>query len=99
MHVAEGYFHDMDPAHALGIPRVWINRQGLPDDPSITDAVLPERHASTAAEPLRCKISRMRRIGPVDAARPPVTPGQSRPVAFVHPHCVYDDRRRPAAGR
>ena len=41
VHVAEGYFHDMEPAHAFGIPRVWINRQGFTDDPSITDAVLP----------------------------------------------------------
>lgn len=42
VHVAEGYFHDMEPAHEFGIPRVWINRQGLTDDPSITDAVLPD---------------------------------------------------------
>lgn len=41
VHVAEGYFHDMEPARTLEIPRVWINRQGLADDPSITDAVLP----------------------------------------------------------
>lgn len=42
VHVAEGYFHDMQPAHELNIPRVWINRQGLTDDPSITDVVLPD---------------------------------------------------------
>lgn len=42
VHVAEGYFHDMEPAHALGIPRVWINRRGLTDDPAIADAVLPD---------------------------------------------------------
>lgn len=42
VHVGEGYFHDMEPAHALDIPRVWINRQGLTDDPSIVDAVLPD---------------------------------------------------------
>ncbi|MER5388710.1 HAD family hydrolase [Saccharopolyspora sp. NPDC002686] len=42
VHVAEGYFHDIDPAHALAIPRVWINRQGLTDDPSIADVVLPD---------------------------------------------------------
>ena len=41
VHIAESYFHDMRPAHALGIPRVWINRLGAPDDPSIADAVLP----------------------------------------------------------
>jgi 2-haloacid dehalogenase len=42
VHVAEGYFHDMVPAHALDIPRVWINRRGLTDDPAIADAVLPD---------------------------------------------------------
>ncbi|HYS37344.1 MAG TPA: HAD family hydrolase [Pseudonocardiaceae bacterium] len=42
VHVAQGYFHDMVPAHELGIPRIWINRHSLPDDPSIVDAVLPD---------------------------------------------------------
>jgi 2-haloacid dehalogenase len=42
VHVAQSYFHDMRPAHALDIPRVWINRLGEQDDPSITDAVLPD---------------------------------------------------------
>jgi 2-haloacid dehalogenase len=42
VHVAQGYFHDMVPAHELGIPRIWINRRGLPDDTSIVDAVLPD---------------------------------------------------------
>jgi len=42
VHVAQSYFHDMVPAHALGIPRVWINRLAETDDPSITDAVLPD---------------------------------------------------------
>ncbi|HEX4701315.1 MAG TPA: HAD-IA family hydrolase [Pseudonocardiaceae bacterium] len=41
VHVAQSYFHDMRPAHELGIPRVWINRLGEPDDPSIVDAELP----------------------------------------------------------
>ena len=42
VHVAQSYFHDMRPAHELGIPRVWINRRGEPDDPAIADAVLPD---------------------------------------------------------
>lgn len=42
VHVAQGYFHDMVPARELGIPRIWINRLGRPDDPSIVDAVLPD---------------------------------------------------------
>lgn len=41
VHVAQSYFHDMTPAHALGIPRIWINRSGATDDPAIADAVLP----------------------------------------------------------
>ncbi|SFW82782.1 HAD family hydrolase [Amycolatopsis australiensis] len=41
VHVAQSHFHDMVPAQALGIPRVWINRHGDPHDPSIADAVLP----------------------------------------------------------
>jgi 2-haloacid dehalogenase len=42
VHVAQSYFHDMQPAHALDLPRVWINRLGEKNDPSITDAVLPD---------------------------------------------------------
>jgi 2-haloacid dehalogenase len=42
VHVAQSYFHDMQPAHALEIPRVWINRLGEEDDPSIVDEVLPD---------------------------------------------------------
>ncbi|RSM85824.1 HAD family hydrolase [Kibdelosporangium aridum] len=41
VHVAQSYFHDMRPAHELGIPRVWVNRLGETNDASITDAVLP----------------------------------------------------------
>jgi 2-haloalkanoic acid dehalogenase type II len=28
LHVGQGYFHDMVPARALGIPNAWINRNG-----------------------------------------------------------------------
>jgi 2-haloacid dehalogenase len=42
VHVAQSYFHDMRPAHELGIPRVWINRLNEPDDPSIVDAELKD---------------------------------------------------------
>jgi 2-haloacid dehalogenase len=40
IHVAQSYFHDIKPTHELGIPRVWVNRQGEKDDPSIADAVV-----------------------------------------------------------
>jgi 2-haloacid dehalogenase len=42
VHVAQSYFHDMQPAHALAIPRIWINRLDEDDDPSIVDEVLPD---------------------------------------------------------
>jgi 2-haloalkanoic acid dehalogenase type II len=28
LHVAQSYFHDVQPARALGIPSAWINRKG-----------------------------------------------------------------------
>jgi len=40
IHVAQSYFHDIRPAHELGIPRIWVNRQGEKDDPSLADAVV-----------------------------------------------------------
>jgi 2-haloacid dehalogenase len=33
VHVAQSLFHDIAPATELGIPSVWINRLGEPDDP------------------------------------------------------------------
>ncbi|MCR6482404.1 HAD family hydrolase [Amycolatopsis sp. OK19-0408] len=41
VHVAQSHFHDMVPAQALGIPRVWVNRHADPHDPAIADAVRP----------------------------------------------------------
>ena len=40
IHVAQSYFHDIKPAHELGITRIWVNRQREEDDPSIADAVI-----------------------------------------------------------
>ena len=40
IHVAQSYFHDIRPAHELGITRIWVNRQGEKDDPSLADAVI-----------------------------------------------------------
>ncbi|MFN4087737.1 MAG: HAD family hydrolase [Alphaproteobacteria bacterium] len=34
VHVAAGFFHDIEPAHALGIRRIWINRRGEAGDPA-----------------------------------------------------------------
>jgi 2-haloacid dehalogenase len=41
IHVAQSHFHDIVPAHELGIPSVWINRRGETVDASIAGAVLP----------------------------------------------------------
>ena len=40
IHVAQSYFHDIRPTHELGITRIWVNRQGEKDDPSIADGVI-----------------------------------------------------------
>ena len=40
IHVAQSYFHDIRPAHELGITRIWVNRQGETSDPSLADAVI-----------------------------------------------------------
>ena len=40
IHVAQSYFHDIRPAHELGITRIWVNRQGEKDDPSLADAMI-----------------------------------------------------------
>ena len=42
IHVAQSYFHDIRPAHELGITRIWVNRQGATDDPSLADAVISD---------------------------------------------------------
>jgi 2-haloacid dehalogenase len=33
VHVAQSLYHDVEPATGLGIPCIWINRLGEPDDP------------------------------------------------------------------
>jgi 2-haloacid dehalogenase len=54
IHAAQSYFHDIVPARELGITRIWVNRQGEKDDPSLADAVirdlaeLPESVANLA---------------------------------------------------
>ena len=40
IHVAQSYFHDIKPTYELGISRIWVNRQGERDDPSLADAVI-----------------------------------------------------------
>lgn len=42
IHIAQSYFHDIKPAHQLGIKRIWVNRQREKDDPSMADAVIED---------------------------------------------------------
>ena len=41
IHVACSWFHDIVPARAAGIPRIWIDRDQTGEDPSIATRVLP----------------------------------------------------------
>jgi 2-haloacid dehalogenase len=41
IHVAQSYYHDIRPASELGIRRIWVNRQGEPDDPTLANTVVP----------------------------------------------------------
>ena len=36
VHVAQSLFHDIAPAQELGIPSIWVDRLGEPDDPRPT---------------------------------------------------------------
>lgn len=42
VHVACSYFHDVAPAHELGIACIWIDRDCTGEDPSIAAAVQPD---------------------------------------------------------
>ena len=40
--MAQSHHHDIRPCAALGIPTIWINRLGEPDDPTLAAAVLAD---------------------------------------------------------
>ena len=42
VHVACSWFHDISPARALGIKRIWIDRDRTGEDPTAASAVLPD---------------------------------------------------------
>jgi len=42
LHAACSWFHDIAPARALGVPRIWINRDRTGEDPAAATAVLPD---------------------------------------------------------
>jgi 2-haloacid dehalogenase len=41
IHVANSWFHDMEPARRYGITRVWVNRDCSADDPAIASHTMP----------------------------------------------------------
>ena len=46
LHAAQSHFHDMIPAHALGIPVAWVNRKGEPR----SDDAPPDAEVSNLTE-------------------------------------------------
>lgn len=42
VHAACSWFHDIEPASRLGLPRIWIDRDRTGQDPSTASAVLPD---------------------------------------------------------
>jgi 2-haloacid dehalogenase len=42
VHAACSWFHDVAPAHRLGVPVVWVDRDSTGEDPSIAAAVIPD---------------------------------------------------------
>ena len=51
VHVACSWVHDIFPAARLGIPRVWVDRDGSGHPPAIADEVLPDmRELADAVE-------------------------------------------------
>jgi len=42
VHAACSWFHDIAPAHRLGVPPVWVDRDQTGDDPSVAAAVIPD---------------------------------------------------------
>ena len=50
VHVAQSHFHDIAPAHELGIPTVWINRRGERGEPAPTRELSDLRGLGTALD-------------------------------------------------
>ena len=52
VHVAQSLFHDIAPAAELGIPSIWINRLGEPDDPRPARTLSDVGHLADALDAL-----------------------------------------------
>jgi 2-haloacid dehalogenase len=42
VHAARSWFHDIVPAHRLGVPSVWVNRDHGSEDPGLATVVIPD---------------------------------------------------------
>jgi 2-haloacid dehalogenase len=52
VHVAQSLFHDIAPAHELGIPSVWINRLEEPEDPRASRTLLSTTRLASVLDEL-----------------------------------------------
>jgi 2-haloacid dehalogenase len=52
VHVAQSVYHDIAPAHELGIRSIWINRQEEPDDPRASRTLLSTARLADALDEL-----------------------------------------------
>lgn len=52
IHVANSWYHDIAPARALGLPRIWLDRDGTGEDPAAASA-----HVRSAGE-VRAAVAR-----------------------------------------
>ena len=52
VHVAQSLFHDIAPAAELGIPSIWINRLGEPNDPRPARTLFGVGHLADALDAL-----------------------------------------------
>jgi 2-haloacid dehalogenase len=52
VHVAQSLYHDIAPAHELGIPSIWINRLEQPDDPRASRTLLSTVRLADALDEL-----------------------------------------------
>jgi 2-haloacid dehalogenase len=52
VHVAQSLYHDIAPAHELGIPSIWVNRLEEPDDPRATRTLLSTTRLADALDEL-----------------------------------------------
>jgi 2-haloacid dehalogenase len=52
VHVAQSIYHDIAPAHELGIPSIWINRLEEPDDPRASRTLMTTARLATTLDEL-----------------------------------------------